>query len=649
MEYILKQPWVNTHPMCMADVESPSATQPFCVWAQASRNFAIHIPAEVIGSLGTESLVAFKRVPRRGLETGGILLGRTEFRDDTTTFWIEGFAPIESEHRFGPSYLLSDSDLAHLQTELTRKGTASIGIYRSQTRSELLAIQDSDIGLFEKCFGVSDNLFLMLAPLPRIGAFYFREDGNLKCVHQFTLVSSLSSVATQGRTSSPRVNLHAPPSVRTHGVRANIARHPADQAGALVVASHESDQKAPPGVVSTANRGTVNMPSKIASARRLFATSSLRMTAIRRWAIKLWSDCSGRSSGVKLRSWALAALTLTVLTVSLLSYSFRRSAAPDHRAPNYLYLTVERAGPALQLLWDGNSSAVRGATRAVLHIQDGDQQSDRELAQAELLAGKFTYQPQHSAVTFRLNVYAGEPNATGLVQVIFPASPIESAPSIEPMAQPAQNSRPSERPQVRAIARAETPASQSSPTAQSNSKVDQNIETQLPVVKALEAAKISRVAAREPSLPTGIEESRQHSPNAEGNENSTSGRELTVRALTTPVSGSKWGGLFGKIPLVRRFRKQAKAVEAVPMYQAQPVVRMPNDRELTRPVAVGVKVHIGESGAVDDAEVVDYGDPLNSTLANAALAAARNWTFAPSRVDDIPIASQVIIHFYFSP
>ncbi len=90
-------------------------------------------------------------------------------------------------------------------------------------------------------------------------------------------------------------------------------------------------------------------------------------------------------------------------------------------------------------------------------------------------------------------------------------------------------------------------------------------------------------------------------------------------------------------------------VEAVPVYQAQPIVRMPSDQQLIRPVAVGVKVHVGESGAVDDAEVVDYGDPLNSTLLNAALAAARNWRFAPSRADDIPVASQVIIHFYFSP
>src|SRR5579872_5365361 len=234
----------------MADVESPSAIPPFCVWSQTSRNFAIHIPPEVIGSLCTESLVAFKRVPRRGLETGGILLGRTEFLGDTTTFWIEGFAPIESEHRFGPSYLLSDSDFVHLKAELTRNGTSSLGIYRSQTRSEQLAIQDADAALFEKCFGASDSLFLMLAPLPRTGAFYFREDGNLKCVHQFTVVSSLSAAASQGRASSSHANLHAAPSAGTQAVPANIARHSADQIDAPVVDSQRSIRKLSPETLS---------------------------------------------------------------------------------------------------------------------------------------------------------------------------------------------------------------------------------------------------------------------------------------------------------------------------------------------------------------------------------------------------------------
>jgi hypothetical protein len=635
----------------MADVESPSATQPFCVWSQASRKFAIHISAEVIGSLGTESLVALKRVPRRGLETGGILLGRTEFRDTTTTFWIEGFVPIESEHRFGPSYLLSDSDVAHLQAELARNGTATLGIYRSQTRSEQLAIEDADVGLFERCFGVTDNLFLMLAPAARMGAFYFREGGNLKCVHQFALVSSLTSLAVQGHTSSPHVSLHPPPPAGTQDVHPNIAGHSPDQAGALVVATQSPVQNVPLQAVSTIDRVTGSMPSE----------SRLWMTAPRLWAAKLWIDRSGRGSGVKLRNWALAAFALALLTVNLLSYSLRRSAVPNHPAPNYLYLTVEPAGAALRLLWDGNSSAVRGATRAVLHIQDGDQQSDRELAHSELLAGQFTYQPQHPAVTFRLNVYAGEPYATGLVQVMFPPSPIPPAPSIASIPQPVQNSPPSSPPPVKPIARAEAPAPPPAPTVESNDRKDQNIEAQFLAVRSSNGfensplATISPIAAnippaaREPSPPNGFEESRQHSPNAERTDVSTPGRELTVRALTTPVPGSRLGRVFGKIPLVGRLRKPSKAVEPVPVYQAQPIVRMPNDQPLLRPIAVGVKVYISDSGAVNEAEVVDYGDPLNWTLADAALAAARNWTFTPSRVDDIPIGSQVIIRFYFSP
>jgi TonB family protein len=156
--------------------------------------------------------------------------------------------------------------------------------------------------------------------------------------------------------------------------------------------------------------------------------------------------------------------------------------------------------------------------------------------------------------------------------------------------------------------------------------------------------------AREPAPPTGVAESPGHSLTGAKNDISPSGRELAVRASTTPVPSSRWGGLLGKIPLVGRLRKQPKVVEAAPVNQPRPIVRMPGDQQLIAPVAVGVKVYVNESGVVSDAEVVEYGDdPLSSTLANAALAAARNWTFAPPQVDDIPVASQLIIHFYFSP
>ncbi len=399
----------------MSHVESPSATQPFCVWTQGSRNFVVHIPVEVIANLGTESLVAFKRVPRRGLETGGILLGRTEFRDDTTTFWIEGFAPIESEHRFGPSYVFSDSDLAHLQAELTKNGSASLGIYRSQTRSERLAIEDADVALFEKCFGQADILFLMLAPVLRTGAFFFRADGDLTCVHQFPVVSSLSAVVAHGNNFPPHLKLHAPP------------RHSADREGALVIASplvvatQSSGQIAPQDAVSITSPDTEITPSENPRAPRFGQQ-----------ATALWSDRRGHSSIVKFtKLGARSRYPIgryrggAIRTPALGSPSpFRGARSPGIRL---LYCSGWN-GPVRVCgwRWDGNSSTVRGyGAHAVLHIQDGDQQSDRELASSEFTAGQFTYQPQHPEVTFRLNVYAGE-NRLQLVwfRVMFPQSPM---------------------------------------------------------------------------------------------------------------------------------------------------------------------------------------------------------------------------------
>jgi hypothetical protein len=170
------------------------------------------------------------------------------------------------------------------------------------------------------------------------------------------------------------------------------------------------------------------------------------------------------------------------------------------------------------------------------------------------------------------------------------------------------------------------------------------------MVDSPDASKVNPPVARESSPPTRVEESPGHSLNAPKSDTSPSGRELTVRALTTPVPGSRWGSVFGKIPLVGRLRRPAKVVEPAPVNQPRPIVRIPGDQQLLAPIEVGVKVYVNESGVVNDAEVVEYGDdPLSSTLANAALAAARNWTFAPLQVGDVLVSSQLIIHFYFSP
>src|SRR5262245_25973502 len=64
--------------------------------------------------IALDVLDVFGRVPRRGAETGGILLGTR----DGQHIAIEGYAPIPSEHRFGRLYQLSPSDRQNLREAL---------------------------------------------------------------------------------------------------------------------------------------------------------------------------------------------------------------------------------------------------------------------------------------------------------------------------------------------------------------------------------------------------------------------------------------------------------------------------------------------------------------------------------------------------
>ncbi len=323
----------------------------------------------------------------------------------------------------------------------------------------------------------------------------------------------------------------ASPSRRNAQRTGEYRQTPADQISALVVAGQRWDQETPSGSGFGSQPGYwetfhPRMLACGAPSRR----TVLWMTAIRRWAIKLWGDCSGRSSGVKLRSWVLAAVTLAVLTVNLLSYSFRRSAVPDHRAPNYLYLTVEQAGPALRLLWDGNSSAVRGgATRAILHIQDGDQQSERELAPSELIrAGQFTYQPPALRSHFSIECLCGrtERNWLGSGDVSAVADcggAADRNPSRNryKTAGRVHSLRLSPSPVPRRLRRSphqrRSPMTGKTRTLKLNFRRSESSDAS----KISPPAAISPLAAREPSLPSGVEESPTHSPNAERNDIST--------------------------------------------------------------------------------------------------------------------------------
>jgi len=330
-----------------------------------------------------ECSMAFEKVPRRGLEIGGILLGRSASEENTTTFWIDGFLAVDSEHRLGPSYLLSESDLGHLQHQLDVSGDRCVGIYRSQTRAKQLSVDESDVQLCGQCFQGRPSLFLMLAPALGRAAFFIRADGNMECIGEFALPAAGTTLSDDGnrrRHQRPRL---APP--RPGLARRESPHDPPTQQGAL----HDRHPALP---------AEVPAPSRY-------------------WK---WRYAA-----------ALIAILFFVTGVGGLIPSFAARAGRDLSASRLVALKIQPLGSTLRILWDPSSAALRGANRVVLHVRDGDYEGDRDLLISEVRSGTTVYQPRSEDVFFRLDVYSGAPTAAGSVRVIGASRNAGKAPSLK--------------------------------------------------------------------------------------------------------------------------------------------------------------------------------------------------------------------------
>jgi uncharacterized protein (TIGR02246 family) len=146
---------------------------------QATASLSFLAPA--VDGIVKEALTAFHAIPRRGAEMGGVLLGRHE--EDRIV--VEDFEPVVCEHRWGPSYILSETDLRGLEETLqwcARRdaGPAVVGFCRSHTRADG-GPDDHDRELFERYFPDARAVFLLLKPdrQQQIEATYFARSGGI--------------------------------------------------------------------------------------------------------------------------------------------------------------------------------------------------------------------------------------------------------------------------------------------------------------------------------------------------------------------------------------------------------------------------------------------------------------------------------------
>jgi ketosteroid isomerase-like protein len=127
----------------------------------------LRFSTEAMEGIAREVMAAFNAVPRRGAETGGLLLGHDG--DAEGEVKVRDFEPVVCSHRFGPSFLLDEADQKELEESLAffngpqPDALPIAGLFRSNTRPHL-GLDTSDEELLARYFADRAAVFVILQP-----------------------------------------------------------------------------------------------------------------------------------------------------------------------------------------------------------------------------------------------------------------------------------------------------------------------------------------------------------------------------------------------------------------------------------------------------------------------------------------------------
>jgi proteasome lid subunit RPN8/RPN11 len=315
------------------------------VWSVEGHSIRVEYWASVLDEIRAAAVAGYCQFPRGGVEIGGILFGRL----DSGATRIVAFRPVGCEYKFGPSYQLSEMDeqafaqaLRAPESDPLLAGLEPVGWYHSHTRSEV-CLSDQDLDLHSRHFPKPEQVALVIRPEsfgPSRAGFFFYEADGT-----IRTESSYGEFALSPRGRKPRA---APKEEQLAPERAERRTAP---------------HAAPPKVLAAA-------PVSEAKPRR-------------RWV------------------WAAALLLLTAVIATATVLLFMRHGKS---APPSLALSALDLGGQLQIAWDRDAAAVRGATGGSLEIVDGDKRLVLPVTAAGLKRGSVTYARSSGNVEVRLTV-----------------------------------------------------------------------------------------------------------------------------------------------------------------------------------------------------------------------------------------------------
>lgn len=379
--------------------------------------FGIHMQLDAVDGVARDVIEGFKAIPRRGVEVGGLLLGKV-IGSEHPDVWIERYQRLECHHRFGPQFVLDEQDHAALEAAAQSIATATelsvVGFYRSHTRSGF-QLEPSDLELVDRYFSDVSDLVLLIRPQNTvdIDAQFFARDGSGELrplgdpfpfrgrvlgAADFMLVAGdeeddPAEATRQTRNASPETDAGQPEAASESAPAAaplapESPAPPRERMRRLVPDFVPAEPVEPGGVFSFEPRIPPPPPPQfVAEPER----SALREAAAK------W--------------WPLAGAVLLVCAAMWFFFGQSRHNASDTAGDVSEYrpvgMYVDPGPQRWRISWNPSSTAFRNARSVALFIHDGDAQDRVDLTKQDVAAGAYSWQPNGNDVTFRLEAIDG--------------------------------------------------------------------------------------------------------------------------------------------------------------------------------------------------------------------------------------------------
>lgn len=547
-------------------------------WEDPGERMRVDITLDTVDEIRAAVEAASADLPERGEEIGGILFGH---RGDPVV--IQGFEPLECEHRRGPSFTLSAKERKALRKRLekTRSGLDVVGFYRSHTRTGLYLDQE-DFSLMQELFSDPSQVALLVKPWAghgQIAGFFFWEDGDIyrRATHlQFPFESS------ELEKSAPMV-----------------------QEEELLAAQITSDpvEAVPPRTAAL----PPDLPPELAAP----AWTSLHSVAgiLNRPQIR---------GAAMVASGVLGVVALGISAVTLLPGRKEVPPVRSTQSGNDIGLSVVKSGGGFHVTWNQRSLTLARAGGATLRIDEGGAERIVPLDEHQIRTGNITYYPGSDTVNIRLE--PGQQQPTSGAAVTQPAVAVVPVP-VAPQAIPAKP----------ASARKPKPA-------------PKPFMTETLIARRPEGADRVQLDAP-PAITPGLQPETAPVLIPERRLPQVSSAHVSYEALR-PKGLSK---VVSKIPGLRLLQKRQYR-EAENFQPAKPIRRAAPAIPAGVPakgLAVELKIGIDEFGGVERAEVVSKGS--DGHLEDLALQSVQSWRFAPARLGEESVPSEMLLRFDFDP